>query len=70
VSLTTELCASTCPAHRWVNVSISPDTPSVLLRGMGGATIGVWAAHGEGQALFPNEAVKQHVLSKGLAPIR
>jgi len=55
---------------RYVNVTIDPNTPSILLKGMGGATIGVWAAHGEGQALFPDEDVKKNVLSKGLAPIR
>lgn len=55
---------------RWINVTISNNTPAVLLKGMGGANIGVWAAHGEGQALFPDEQVRQHVLSKNLAPIR
>jgi phosphoribosylformylglycinamidine synthase len=42
----------------------------VMLKGMGGATIGVWCAHGEGQALFPDPAVQQAVLSGGLAPVR
>lgn len=55
---------------RWVTVAIDESTPSVLLKGMGGATIGVWAAHGEGQALFPSQDVFDRVLSKGLAPIR
>eukprot|EP00798_Chlamydomonas_sp_ICE-L_P025491 gene25491-11147_t len=55
---------------RYVMVNIAEDTPSVLLKNMGGATIGVWAAHGEGQALFPNEDIKNHVLDKNLAPIR
>lgn len=55
---------------RYVTVHIQEDSPSVLLKGMGGATMGVWVAHGEGQALFPNEEVKKTVLSKNLAPIR
>jgi phosphoribosylformylglycinamidine synthase len=55
---------------RWVQVSVSDDTPAVMLRGMGGASIGVWCAHGEGQALFPDAAVREHVLKSGLAPIR
>ena len=37
---------------------------------MGGSTVGVWIAHGEGQALFPSDDVRSAVLSKGLAPIR
>lgn len=55
---------------RYVNVTIDPNTPSILLKGMGGATIGVWAAHGEGQALFPDEEVRKAVLAQGLAPMR
>ncbi|KIZ03655.1 phosphoribosylformylglycinamidinesynthase [Monoraphidium neglectum] len=37
---------------------------------MGGAKVGVWCAHGEGQALFPDPAVEKRVLDSGLAPIR
>lgn len=37
---------------------------------MGGSTIGVWAAHGEGQALFPDAAVQAAVQQQNLAPIR
>lgn len=55
---------------RWVMVQIAEDTPSVLLKGMGGTQVGVWAAHGEGQALFPNDQVREHVLRNNLAPIR
>ena len=33
-----------------------------MLRGMGGASIGVWCAHGEGRAHFPSQEVKQAVL--------
>ena len=55
---------------RYVMVKIAEETPSVLLKGMGGAQLGVWCAHGEGQALFPSEEVKSHVLNNNLAPIR
>lgn len=54
---------------RYVMLKIDPNTPSVLLKGMGDAVLGVWAAHGEGQALFPNEEVKKAVLEKKLAPV-
>ena len=42
----------------------------MMLQGMGGAVLGVWAAHGEGQALFPREEVREQVLARGLGPIR
>jgi phosphoribosylformylglycinamidine synthase len=54
---------------RWVQVAIE-ESSSIWLQGMGGSRIGVWAAHGEGQALFPDAATQQKVLSSGLAPIR
>ena len=53
-----------------MQVAIAEDTPSLWLKGMGGASVGVWCAHGEGQALFPDPAVERLVLEKGLAPIR
>ena len=55
---------------RWVQVAIAEDTPSMWLQGMGGSSIGVWCAHGEGQALFPDAATQQTVVNNGLAPIR
>jgi hypothetical protein len=55
---------------RWINVQIADDSPSMWLAGMGGSTIGVWAAHGEGQVLFPDAAVQAAVLDQKLAPIR
>ncbi len=64
------LCHPYHTSHLQVMVNISEQSPSVLLKNMGGATIGVWCAHGEGQALFPNDAVRKHVLDKNLAPIR
>ncbi len=32
--------------------------------------MGIWCAHGEGRAHFPDPQVKQAVLEGGLAPIR
>jgi phosphoribosylformylglycinamidine synthase len=54
---------------RWSQVTIL-DSPAVLLEGMAGATMGVWCAHGEGKATFPDPAVEAAVLAGGLAPIR
>ncbi|CAM9493571.1 unnamed protein product [Chrysoparadoxa australica] len=54
---------------RWSTVHIL-ESPSVLLKGMAGSTLGVWVAHGEGRALFPDKAVLAHVKDKRLAPMR
>ncbi len=37
---------------------------------MEGSVVGIWCAHGEGQAKFPDDAVRASVLQQGLAPIR
>lgn len=42
----------------------------MMLKGMGGSTMGVWCAHGEGRATFPSAAVREDVESRGLAPVR
>jgi phosphoribosylformylglycinamidine synthase len=54
---------------RFVAVQIQQG-PAVLLRGMEGATLGIWVAHGEGQALFPEPQILNRVLAEGLAPVR
>ena len=54
---------------RWVQVRIEK-SPAVLLKGMEGMVAGVWAAHGEGQALFPDDAIKAEVLAKNLIPVK
>ena len=54
---------------RFSAVTIQP-SPSVLLKGMEGSTLGVWVAHGEGKAHFPAPKLLESVLAKGLAPIR
>jgi phosphoribosylformylglycinamidine synthase len=46
------------------------DSPAIMLRGMAGATLGVWTAHGEGQAHFPDPAILGRVEAESLAPIR
>lgn len=55
---------------RFSTVSIEPNTPAIMLHGMGGARLGVWVAHGEGRAVFPDDSVFERVQKNGLAPIR
>ena len=45
-------------------------TPAVMLDGMGGSKIGVWIAHGEGKAKFPDESRLAPVLANGQAAVR
>ncbi len=54
---------------RFSAVKILP-SPSIMLKGMEGSVLGVWVAHGEGRAYFPNEEVLRKVEEYGLAPIR
>jgi phosphoribosylformylglycinamidine synthase len=54
---------------RFATVTIL-DSPSVMLRGMAGSTLGIWVQHGEGRACFPDPAVLERVLADRLAPIR
>ncbi len=46
------------------------ESPSIMLKGMAGSTLGVWVAHGEGQAYFPNSGLMEKILEAGLAPVR
>jgi phosphoribosylformylglycinamidine synthase len=46
------------------------ESPSIMLRGMEEAVLGVWVSHGEGRAHFPDPALAEEVLAKGLAPVR
>jgi phosphoribosylformylglycinamidine synthase len=46
------------------------ESPSIMLRGMEEAVLGVWVAHGEGKAYFPDPAIERRVLDSGLAPVR
>jgi phosphoribosylformylglycinamidine synthase len=54
---------------RFSTVHILP-SPSVMLKGMEGSTLGVWVAHGEGRLHFPEKNILQDVLHKELAPVR
>lgn len=54
---------------RFATVKILP-SPSILLRRMEGSTLGIWVAHGEGMAYFPDEAIKKKVVEMGIAPVR
>jgi len=54
---------------RFSAVKILP-SPSVLLKGMENSILGVWVAHGEGLAYFPQEKILKKVLEEQLAPIR
>jgi len=46
------------------------ESPSILLRGMAGSTLGIWVAHGEGRAFFPKRSILAKVEAESLAPIR
>jgi phosphoribosylformylglycinamidine synthase len=46
------------------------DSPAIMLRGMAGSVLGIWTAHGEGRALFPDPALLARVEDERLAPIR
>jgi phosphoribosylformylglycinamidine synthase len=53
---------------RWSQVKIQ-QSPSVLLAGMEGSTLGIHIAHGEGQLMFPDSKILDEVLAKNLAPL-
>lgn len=54
---------------RWSSVQIG-SSPAIMLQGMEGTTVGVWVAHGEGRAHFPDSSILDNVLTNHLAPIR
>jgi phosphoribosylformylglycinamidine synthase len=54
---------------RFVEARVEP-SPSILLRGMEGARLGIWSVHGEGRAFFPDAAILSRVEEAGLAPVR
>ncbi|KAF4664485.1 hypothetical protein FOL47_005095 [Perkinsus chesapeaki] len=57
---------------RFVSVALDPASPAIgtWFRGMGGSVLGVWIAHGEGRALFPDRDVYTKVMDSHLAPLR
>ncbi|KMT18055.1 hypothetical protein BVRB_2g032480 [Beta vulgaris subsp. vulgaris] len=54
---------------RFTGVTIE-DSPAIMFKGMEGSTLGVWAAHGEGRAYFPDTDVLNSVLGSDLAPLK
>ncbi|XP_058109740.1 probable phosphoribosylformylglycinamidine synthase, chloroplastic/mitochondrial [Magnolia sinica] len=54
---------------RFTSVTIG-ESPSIMFKGMEGSKLGVWAAHGEGRAYFPEKGVLDRVLESNLAPLR
>ena len=44
-------------------------SPSIMLQGMEGSALGIWVAHGEGMAYFPDKAIYNET-EFGLAPVR
>jgi phosphoribosylformylglycinamidine synthase len=50
-----------------VSIGVSP---AIMFKGMEGSTLGVWSAHGEGRAFFPDENVLATVVKSNLAPVR
>ena len=54
---------------RFSSVTIQK-SPAIMFEGMDGLTTGIWIAHGEGRALFPDEGVLERVIKSELAPLR
>ncbi|KAF5741880.1 hypothetical protein HS088_TW10G00887 [Tripterygium wilfordii] len=54
---------------RFTSVTIE-ESPALMFKGMEGSTLGVWAAHGEGRAYFPDDGVLDRILHSNLAPVR
>jgi phosphoribosylformylglycinamidine synthase len=45
-------------------------SPAIMFDGMVGATLGIWVAHGEGRAYFPDSEMFTRILDQRLAPVR
>lgn len=54
---------------RWVTVKILK-SPSIMLKGMEGSTLGVWVAHGEGRFFSPDNTTLEKIEQQNLAPLR
>jgi len=53
---------------KWVQVKVQT-SPSILLTGMEGSTLGIHIAHGEGRAHFPDANILASVMAENLAPL-
>jgi phosphoribosylformylglycinamidine synthase len=54
---------------RFVSVRVLP-SPSIMLSGMEESVLGIWVAHGEGRAHFPDRRIFNRCRSSELAPLR
>jgi phosphoribosylformylglycinamidine synthase len=54
---------------RFSTVRVLP-SPSIMLKGMEGSTLGIWVAHGEGRLCVPEKEILSEILQKELAPVR
>uniref|UniRef100_A0A8D0HRT0 Phosphoribosylformylglycinamidine synthase n=1 Tax=Sphenodon punctatus TaxID=8508 RepID=A0A8D0HRT0_SPHPU len=54
---------------RFVSLAVE-ESPSLMLQGMAGSTLGIWVAHGEGRMRFLSDEVLDWVRSARLAPLR
>ena len=54
---------------RFLTVKIL-ESPAIMFQGMENSVLGVWVAHGEGLAYFPDDSIRRKVLDQGLAPVR
>nr|XP_025719929.1 phosphoribosylformylglycinamidine synthase [Callorhinus ursinus]XP_025719930.1 phosphoribosylformylglycinamidine synthase [Callorhinus ursinus] len=53
---------------RWASVRVGPG-PALMLRGMEGAVLPVWSAHGEGYMAFSSPELQAQIEARGLAPL-
>ncbi|XP_004398519.1 PREDICTED: phosphoribosylformylglycinamidine synthase [Odobenus rosmarus divergens] len=53
---------------RWAGVRVGPG-PALMLRGMEGAVLPVWSAHGEGYMAFSSPELQAQIEARGLAPL-
>jgi len=53
---------------RWVSVKIA-ESPAMMLAGMEDTVFGIHVDHGEGRMLFPDDALREQVLTRKLAPM-
>jgi phosphoribosylformylglycinamidine synthase len=54
---------------RFPTVRIEP-SPAIMFRGMAGSVLGIWSAHGEGRAYFPDTEILDRVERERLVPLR
>jgi phosphoribosylformylglycinamidine synthase len=53
---------------RWVTVKIL-ESPAIMFKGMTGATLGIWVAHGEGRLHFPDPTLMDKVIDQKLVSV-